>query len=179
MGHIQINVIFTSEFHLVIDRTCHDVTRGERQTFVVFLHKFFSVQRTQDTAIPSHRFGDQEARAVSRMEEGGRVELDALHVADSSFRAIHHCDTVTRSDQRVGRVAVDSFATSCCHNCHFGQERVYLAGVFVQHISAIAFDTRRMTGDDDAQVMLRDDLYRKVMVEYRDVGMSLDRFDKA
>ena len=131
MGHIQINVIFTSEFHLVIDRTCHDVTRGERQTFVVFLHKFFSVQRTQDTAIPSYRFGDQEARAVSRMEEGGRVELDELHVADSSFRAIHHCDTVTRSDQRVGRIAVDSFATSCCHNRHFGQERVYLAGVFV------------------------------------------------
>jgi len=36
-----------------------------------------------------------------------------------------------------------------------------------------------MTGDDDTQVMLRDDLYCKVMVEYRDVGMSLDRFDKA
>ena len=46
MGHIQVNVIFTSEFHLVIDRTCYDVTRGERQTFVVFLHELLSVQRT-------------------------------------------------------------------------------------------------------------------------------------
>ena len=113
------------------------------------------------------------------MEKSGRVELDELHVFDSSFRAIHHCDTVARSDQRVGCVAINSFATACCHNCYLGQERVYLTGVFVQHISAVTFDARRMTGDDDTQVMLRDDLYCKVMVEYRDVGMSLDRFDKA
>ena len=113
------------------------------------------------------------------MEEGGRVELDELHIADSSFGTVHHCDTVARSDQRVGRVAVDGFATACCHNRHFGQESIDFAGVFVQHVCAVAFDARRIAGDDDAQVVLRDDLYRKVMVEYRDVGMSLDRFDEA
>ena len=95
------------------------------------------------------------------MEQGCRVELDELHVFDCSFGTVHHCDAVACSDQRVGRVAVDRFASACSHDRHFGQERVHLAGVFVQHVCTVTFDARRMAGDDDAQMMLRDDLYRK------------------
>ena len=48
--------------------------------------------------------------------QGGRVELDKLHIFYGAFRAVNHGDTVSGSYQRVCRIPVNGLATACRHN---------------------------------------------------------------
>ena len=113
------------------------------------------------------------------MIEGSGVELDKLHVPYGAFGAVDHGDAVARGHQRIGGVAVYSFATARSHDGYFGEERIHLSGIFVQHIGAIAFDARSIAGDDNAQVVLRNDFHRKEIGKYGDVGVLLHGFNQA
>ena len=105
------------------------------------------------------------------MVEGGGVELNEFHVLYGSFGAVDHGYTVAGSNQWIGSVSVYGFATSCCHDGHFGEEGIHFSGIFVQYISAVAFDTRSVAGYNDAQVVLGNDFYREEICEYGDIGM--------
>ena len=56
---------------------------------------------------------------------------------------------------------------------------MYLARILVQYIGTETFDTGGMAGDDNAHMVLGDNLYRIMVREYGDVGMVVYRFYQA
>ena len=179
MGDIEVDVIVASQFHLTVDRPGHDVARRQRETRVILLHELLASEVLQDSSVATHRLGDQEAGTVARMIEGCRVELDEFHVLHLSLGAIDHRDTVARSDKRVGGIAVDRLATAGSHDRYLREEGIHLAGLLVQHVGAETLDAGRVAGDDDTQMMLRDDLDGKMVLEDGDVRMLLHGADQA
>ena len=98
VGDVQIYMVVSAVLHLVVDGACHDVTGSERKTGIIFLHELFAVHCTQYTSVTTHCFCYQERRAVSRMIQGGRVELYKLHILHRTFGTVNHGDTVSGSD---------------------------------------------------------------------------------
>ena len=179
VGDVQIHMVFTALFHFVVDGTCHDVTRGQRESRVILLHEFLSVFGAQHAAITAHGFGDEERGAVSRVEKGCRMELDEFHVLHCSLGTVYHGNAVSRGHQRIGGVAVNGFATARCHDGDFGKEGVHLARRFVQHVGTVALDAGSVAGYDDSLMMLGDDFHGVVVGQYGDVGMLLYGFNEA
>ena len=60
VSNIEIYEIVAAGFHLVVDSASHDITRSERQAFVVFLHKFLAIASAQHGAIAAHSLGNEE-----------------------------------------------------------------------------------------------------------------------
>ena len=114
--HVQIDMVFTPLFHLAIDRTGYDITGSQGKTGIIFMHELLSAKVSQYSSISAHRLGDEERGTVARMIQGGRVELDELHIFYGAFRAVNHGDTVSGSYQRVCRIPVNGLATACRHN---------------------------------------------------------------
>ena len=56
-------------------------------------------------------------------------------------------------------MAVNRFTSACSHYRNLREEGIHFARSFIQHVCAIAFNARRMAGNDDAQVVLGNDFY--------------------
>ena len=175
--YIQTHMIDGMDLHLIIDGTCHDITRCQTQTRVVFLHELFAVRQSQNTSVPAHGFGDEVSRMrLFGIEQTRRVELHELHIFDQSFGTIDHRDTVSGSYLGVGGGGIDRSRSSGGHQGDTAQIGVDLLGLGIEDIRSVAFDIRRASGNANAQMVLRDDLHGKMILQYVDIRIIAHRF---
>ena len=107
------------------------------------------------------------------------MELDKFHVFHNTFGTINHGNTVTGCYQRIGGLAVNGFTSTGSHNGYFRKESIYFASFFIQNVCAITFDTLIVSGNNDTQMVLGNNFYRKEMSEDSNVRMSLYCFNQA
>jgi hypothetical protein len=96
---VEIHAGAAGALDLVVDGARHDVTRGQGAPLVIARHELLTVLVDQPRSFAAHRLGDEE-RALLRMIEAGRVELDELHVRNRRPRTPGHRHTVSRRDHR-------------------------------------------------------------------------------
>ena len=180
VSNIEIYEIVAAGFHLVVDSASHDITRSERQAFVVFLHKFLAIASAQHGAIAAHSLGNEECgMRLAWAEKCCGVELHKLHVFDSALGAIHHCDAIAGGDERVGGGAIYGTDTTGSHQCNLGEESVHFAGSDVEHIGAIASDILGAARYNLAQMVLSEDFDGEIVLKDVDILMFFHRLDKA
>ena len=100
--------------------------------------------------------------------------MQELHVFDRSLRAVYHRDAVAGRYGRVGRRMVNIADPAGGHDRYFGQHRIDFMLFQIQHVSAEAGDVRRAFFDQLAQVVLRQDVDREMMLVDFDVVVALD-----
>ena len=172
-------MIVTTLFHFTVDGTCYNVTRSKRKAWVIFLHKLFTSHVTQHGTVPAHSLCYQETGAVSRMIKGSWMELDKFHILYETLGAVYHSNSVSGSNQWISSITVNGTYATRSHERCFRKESVYFACIFIQYIGSIALDTRGMAGYNNPHVMLCDDFYGKMAVEYLNVRMRLYSSDEA
>ena len=166
--------------HFLVDGAGHDVTRGQAEPFVIFLHELLAVRQAQDAAVSPHGLRDEVGRVrLAGMEEGGGVELHELHALHRAFGAVDHGNAVARGDVGVGGGGIDSSCAACGHQGDFGKEGVDFLGVGVEDVSAVAFDVRRAAGHFDTQVVLGDDFHGEVVFQDGDVRVVAHGFHQS
>ena len=172
MGDVQTDMVQTVYLHLLIYRTGHNITRSQRQTLVVFLHKGLTVGQFQDTAIAAHSLSDKVGgmRLLGIMQHR-RMELHKLHIGHRAFGAIDHSDTVARSNDGIRRRHIDGTATARTHDGDFRQVSIDFLGNRIEHVGSITLDIRRTARHTDTQMMLRDNLYGKMVLFHLDIGI--------
>ena len=180
VGHVEADVVEGVNLHLVVDGAGHDVARSQREAFVILLHELLAVGQAQDAAIAAHGLGDEVGRmGLGRVVEHGGVELHELHVLHLALGAIDHGDAVARGDVGVGGGLVDGSRAARGHERHLREVGVNLARLGVEHVGAIAFDVGCAAGHTDAQMVLRDNLHRKVIFQHLDVGVVAHRLHQS
>lgn len=107
-----------------------------------------------------------------------RVELNELHVFYSPFGTVNHRDTIAGSHQRIGGSLVNSSDTTCRYQGHFRKECID-PSVRIHDVSTVAFYIRRLAGDGDTQMVLRQYFNCKMIFKDSDVRMLLDRLYQA
>ena len=141
--HIKAHMVDGMDLHLVVDSSCNDVTRCQRQTRIVFLHKLLSVRQTKYTSVSAHRLGDEVRRmGLLGIVEAGRMELNKLHILDHTFGAMNHRNAVTGGYLGIRCRGIDCTCSTGCHQRHTTQIRVYLLRLGIEDIRTIALDIR-------------------------------------
>ena len=159
--------------HLVVYRTRYYITRSETQTRIIFLHELFPIRQTENTSVSAHGFGNEISRmCLLRVIQTRRMELHKLHIFDHSLCAIDHRDTIARSYLGVRRCRIDSTGSTGSHQRDTTEVRVDLLGLGVEDIGTVALDIRRTTGDTYTEMVLRDDLYGKMVLQHFDIRIS-------
>ena len=180
MGNIQAYMVDGMDLHLVIDGTCYDITRCQTQTRVIFLHEIFAIRQTKDTTVTTHGLCDQIRRVgLSGIIKTRRVELYELHAFHFAFGSIDHGDTVSGSNLGVRRGGIDRTSSTGSHERDTAEVGVDLLGFGIQDIRSVALDIRCTTGHTNTQMMLRDDLYGKMVLQYLDIGVVTYRFHQS
>ena len=172
VGDIEIDKLLATDLQLVVYRASHDITRRKRLHRVVLLHKLLAVLQTQYRSVATHRFGDEERRALARIVEGGRVELYILHILDTGLGTVAHRYAIACSDLRVGCGVVDVSATARCYDRELCQSREYLVCLGVEDVGSKAGQTSGVACYNLAEMVLREQIYGKVVLQNRDVGVS-------
>ena len=108
-------MVFTTLLHLIVDGTGYNVARSQRQTGVILLHELLAIKGAKHPTVTTHRLGNKERGPVARVIEGCGVELDKLHVLYHTLGPIDHGNTVARSHQRIGGMAIDGLTASRGH----------------------------------------------------------------
>ena len=116
--NVEIDMVVAPELHLAVYRAGYNIPRSQREPRVILLHEFLARRVAEHSPIPAHSLCNQEAWPVAGMIECRRVELYELHILHSSFRAVNHRNTVARSHERIGGVAVNSLATAGSHHSY-------------------------------------------------------------
>ena len=97
------------------------------------------------------------------------MKLHELHVLDRSLGPVNHRDAVARGDVRVGRGGIHGSRSACCHQGDAAQEGVYLMGIGVQDVCAVALDVGSLAGHLDAQMVLCDDFNGEMVFQHGNV----------
>ena len=177
---VKADMVQAVDFHLAVYGACHDVARCQTQPLVVFLHEFLAVGKPEDTAIASHRLGDEVGRmGLFGIEQYSRMELHELHVLYLAFGTIDHCYAVARRDVRIRRRCIDGTRSARCHEGDFAEIGVHLSCFGIEDVSAIALDVGRSACDANAEMMLCDYFYSKVILQHFDVGIAANCFHEA
>ena len=180
MGDVEADVVEAVYLHLAVDSAGYDVAGSEGEPFVVLLHELLAVGQAENAAVAAHRLRDEVGRMrFLRVVEHSRMELHELHVLHLPLGAIDHGYAVAGSDVRVRRGGIDGSCASCRHECDLAQIGVHLARIGVEDVGSVALDVGGAAGDADAEVMLRDDLYGKVVLQYLDVGIAAYGFHES
>src|ERR1700712_4666578 len=90
MPAVEVNVLGTRFFHLIVDGPGYDIARCEIFPRVVLLHKSISGTVAQDAPVAPHRFGNQKRWTYSLLIKSGRMKLDELHVLDPTLGPVYH-----------------------------------------------------------------------------------------
>ena len=117
--------------------------------------------------------------SLSWIEECSWVELYKLHILDQTFGTIDHRDAVACSHIRVSSRGIDSACAACSHEGDAAEVSVDFARLWIEDIRTIALNIRCAASDTNAQMVLGDDLYGKVIFEYIDIGVGTHRFHKS
>ena len=97
------------------------------------------------------------------------VKLHELHVLDRSLGPINHGNAVARGDVWIGRGGIHSTRSACCHQGDAAQEGVYLMGIGIQDVCAVALDVGRFARHLNAQMVLGDDFNSEMVFQHSDV----------
>ena len=180
MSDVEADMIQTVNLHLLIDSTGHNVTGSQRQTLIVFLHELFAIRQFQNTAIATHGLGDEVGRVgLLRIVEHSGVELHELHVGNGAFGTIHHSDAVACCNDGIGGREIYGTTATCTHHRDFRKIGIYLLRLGIQHIGAIALDVGRAACNANAQMVLGDNLYSKMILFDVDVGIVSHGFHQS
>ena len=159
MTTIQIYIFITTYLHFVVDRAGYDISGSKTFTFVIFVHKLFSISRTQHSSISAHSFGNQESLTFyCRVVQCSWMKLHKLHIAHAAFCTIHHSHAIPCSNDWISSRAIDLPCPSSSNYCYFGQMGLYIKIVFIESIYPIAFNIRMDPGDIIPQMMLRQEI---------------------
>ena len=82
------------------------------------------------------------------------MKLNHFHIIDSALGSIHHSDTISRSNQWVGRVFVDLPQTSSRQQGTFRQPSFHLFILIVVGVNTVTFNVRCDPGNGESEVML-------------------------
>ena len=146
MRYIQADMVDCMNLHLIIDSSCNDVSWCERKTWVVFVHEFFTIRQTQNTAVTAHGFRNEVSRVcLAWVIKAGRVELHKFHIFDDTFGAMNHCYPVSGSNLRIRGCGINRACASGCHKGDAAEVCVNLLSLRIEDIGAIALNIRCTT----------------------------------
>ena len=86
------------------------------------------------------------------------------------FGAIGHSDAIATGNNGVGGIAIGLASAASSHYREAGKHGFNFTAFLVQYVSAIAFDIRHQPGDVVTQMVLRNQVNRKIMLQYLQVG---------
>ena len=129
------------------------------------MHKLFARSCAQYAAIAPHRFRYQKSPCLypRRVQRRG-VKLHELHVFYSTLSPVYHCDTITGGDDRVGRIEVYLPRPAGSEHGSPSDDGLHRLRLLVEGVGTIAPYVGRDAGDRVAEVVLRDEVYRVVML---------------
>ena len=107
------------------------------------------------------------------------MELNELHILDGAFRTVDHRNAVARGHERIGRGLIHRTDASRSHQRHFRQESADPSRNHIHDIGAVAGDVRCLACHRHAQMVLCQELNRKMMFVDRNVRMTFYRTDQA
>ena len=104
------------------------------------------------------------------------VELYELHIFDNAFGTMYHSNTITRCNVRLGGCGIYCTRTASSHQCDATQIRINLTRLRVNDICSVALFVRRTMCNAHTQMVLRNDLYGKVMFQHINIRIMPHRF---
>ena len=116
---------------------------------------------------------------LTRMEESRRMELHELHVGNCSLCTIHHCLTITSSDDRVGRGLIYCSTAASTHKSHLTEICIYFLCLRIENVCTIALYVLIAACHGNTKVMLSDNLHGEVMLLYLNIGIGAHSSDKS
>ena len=111
------------------------------------------------------------------VEECCWVELYKFHIANHTTSAMHHGNAVACSNEWISRSLVHIANAACGQHGHFAQKSINMLIACVERINAITLDIRRVACHNFAQMMLCENIYRKIVFKHRNIGVRLNPFD--
>ena len=165
MCYVEVDKLLTANLQLVVNRTSHNIARSERLHWVILVHKLLAILEAEHSAITSHRLGDEERRALARVVERGRVELDKLHILGYSLSAVAHRNTIARSNFWIGGCVVDISATASRYNGEFCQCCENFVGLGVEDVSTEASQAACVARYNLAEVVLCEQIDGEVILQ--------------
>ena len=164
--YVKAHMIDTVNLHFVIDGPSHYITRRERQTWVILLHKLLAVRQTKNSAVSAHSLSDKiSGMGLARVVQGRWVELYELHVLDYALGAMNHCYAVTGGDVRIGSCGVNGSRSAGSHKSDTTQVGVNLPRLRIDDVGSVALFVRCAVRDTHAQMVLGDDFYGEVVFQ--------------
>src|SRR5690242_18625074 len=120
------------EVHLAVsllaeDGARDDVTRCQLRQSVALDHEALAGGVEENRALAAHGLRDQLQRILRRVERRW-MKLNELHVGEPRARAMSNCETVTRGDHRIRRVAVHLAAAASREDGDVGDDLHRAAG---------------------------------------------------
>ena len=180
MRHIKAHMIDSMNFHLVINRTCYNVTRGERKTRIIFLHKLLAVGQTQDASVSTHSFGNEVCRMrLFGIKQTRRMELNKLHIFYYTFSTIDHRYTITSSYLGVRRSCINCTCTTRCHQRDSTEICIYLLCIGIKDVCSVTLYIWRATRHAYAQMVLGNNLYCEMVFQYFNIRVSPHSFHES
>ena len=162
--HVKAHMVDAMYLHFLVDGSCHNVARSQRQSLVVFLHERLSVGQTKYAPIAAHGLCNQVGRmCFSRVIQCRGMKLHELHVLHRALGTIYHCFAIARGNHGVGGGVVNSTASAGTHQRHLAEIGVHLLCAGVQHIGTKTFDVGGAPCHLHTQMMLGDDFHGKVV----------------
>ena len=107
------------------------------------------------------------------------MELDELHILDLPLGTIDHGYTVAGSYLRVGRRGIDGPRSSGSHQRDAAQVSIDLLRLRIENVCSVALDIGCPARHTDAQMVLRNDLHGKMILQHLDIGVVAYRFHQS
>ncbi len=121
MADVEMHIIKTIAFDLIVNRARHYVTRSQLHPLLVIVcHKTVtSFGMEQPSTLAAHRLCDEEVFDL-QIIQAGRVELHHLHIGNARAGSPCHRNPITRGAARGGAELVDAARAACRHNRGLG-----------------------------------------------------------
>src|SRR6185437_873200 len=91
------------------------------------------------------------------------MKLVKFHILYLPFGTIHHSNAIASSNNRIGCGAVYIACTTCCYQYCLGNNGIYLLCFRIISIHAIALNILHSVGYQLTQMVLRNNIYGKMM----------------
>ncbi len=113
--NIKVNTRFTTTLHFMVNRSGHNITRGQRAPFIILIHELRPITQHQFGTLATNRLTDQE-RLGLRMKETCGMKLNELHVTYRHTRPPGNGHAIPRGHIGITRVQVNLPPTPCRQN---------------------------------------------------------------
>ena len=107
----------------------------------------------------------------ARIKESSGVELNKLHTFNRCLSTISHSDTIACCNFRIRSCGIHRTATTCTKHCDARKESIDFLCIRVEHISTITLNIWRTTRNLNAQMVLCNNFYSKVILKNSNIRM--------